>query len=149
MRKNIGASFNNNDSDDESISRKCDLCNKILIDEQMAHTGNPETIKTLCLKCLDCNKDNKEYTGFAKPLLISDELAQFLSVRPGDYLSRTIILRMFNDYIKYHNLQDLKNKQRILYEKDSNLSGIINKSKLKDNELSYMSLPAALAHHWN
>ena len=48
----------------------------------------------------------RQPSGFVKPTLISDELANFLSKPSGTEMARTEVTREINKYIRAHNLQD-------------------------------------------
>merc|ERR1711988_1448188 len=81
-------------------------------------------------------KGNRSPSGFVKPTLISNELAEFLGKAQGTEMARTAVTKEINSYIRLHSLQDPKNGRRIL--PDNKLSVLLNIAK--DEELTYFNL---------
>lgn len=88
---------------------------------------------------------NKQPSGFVKPTLISDELAQFLGKTTGTEMARTEVSREINKYIKAHNLQ-LQTNRRIITP-DTKLSTLL-KLKTGDEQLTYFNLQKYMKPHF-
>ena len=62
-------------------------------------------------------------SGFVKPTLISDQLAEFLTKEKGTLIARTDVTREINAYIRANKLQDPANGRKInpclLYTSDA------------------------------
>jgi len=88
------------------------------------------------------NVGNRKASGFVKPTLITDELADFLSKPRGTEMARTEACREINAYI---NAKGLKNKQngRII-EPDTVLAKLLNVQPT--DELSYFNLQKFMKH---
>jgi chromatin remodeling complex protein RSC6 len=83
-------------------------------------------------------------SGFVKPALVSDQLAEFLSRPKGAMVARTEVTREINAYIRAQNLQDPANRRHIL--PDAKLKKLL---ALKDkDELTYFNLQRFISHHF-
>ena len=83
-------------------------------------------------------------SGFVKPTLISDELANFLDKPTGSEMARTEVTRDINTYIRSHNLQDKANGRKI--NPDTKLASLL---KLTDkDELTYFNLQRYMSPHF-
>jgi chromatin remodeling complex protein RSC6 len=60
---------------------------------------------------------NRQPSGFVRPTLISDELADFLGVDHGSMMARTTVSGLINAYIRSNSLQD-KDNGRIIVPDD-------------------------------
>tara|TARA_Y100000389_G_scaffold203290_1_gene251266 strand:- start:2792 stop:3451 length:660 start_codon:yes stop_codon:yes gene_type:complete len=89
-------------------------------------------------------KGNRQPSGFVKPTLISNELADFLGKAKGTEMARTAVTKEINCYIREHSLQDPKNGRRIL--PDNKLSVLLNIAK--DEELTYFNLQKFMSPHF-
>lgn len=89
------------------------------------------------------NKDRKP-SGFTKPTLISDELAQFLGKTVGTEMSRTEAAKEVIAYIQSHKLKDEKNG-RIIHP-DAALSALL-KVTSEDN-LHFFNLQTFMKPHF-
>jgi len=87
---------------------------------------------------------NRTPSGFVKPTLISNELAQFLGKEPGVELARTAVSKEINQYIRDNNLQDKENGRRI--NPDAKLSALLKFSP--GDELTYFNLQRYMKHHF-
>jgi chromatin remodeling complex protein RSC6 len=83
-------------------------------------------------------------SGFVKPTLISNELADFLGKDKGTEMARTEVTREINGYIRANKLQDPKNGRRILADKK--LSKLLKLKK--DDELTYFNLQRFMSPHF-
>jgi len=97
------------------------------------------------------NGVKKPLTGFAKPCLISDQLADFLKndagnedVSRGMEMSRTEVTRRLNDYFVKNDLRDVEDKRTILYKKDPKLVALLGKNVQEGGKLTYFNLQSAL-----
>lgn len=87
---------------------------------------------------------NRSPSGFVKPTLISDELANFLKKPLGSEMARTEVTREINTYIRANNLQDKTNGRQI--NPDESLATLL---KVKDNEvLTYFNLQRYMSPHF-
>jgi chromatin remodeling complex protein RSC6 len=87
---------------------------------------------------------NRSPSGFVKPTLISDELANFLNKPLGSEMARTEVTREINTYIRAHNLQDKTNGRQI--NPDASLSTLL---KVKEDEvLTYFNLQRYMSPHF-
>lgn len=87
---------------------------------------------------------NRAPSGFVKPTLISDELAQFLDKPSGSEMARTEVTRDINKYIRAHNLQDVKNGRKII--PDAKLSALLKIGET--DELTYFNLQRYMSPHF-
>jgi chromatin remodeling complex protein RSC6 len=83
-------------------------------------------------------------SGFAKPTLISDELAVFLGKDLNTLMSRTEVSKEINVYIKNNSLKDETNGKII--HPDEKLEKLLNVGK--EIELTYFNLQHYLKHHF-
>lgn len=87
---------------------------------------------------------NRSPSGFVKPTLISDELANFLKKPLGSEMARTEVTREINTYIRAHSLQDKTNGRQI--NPDESLSSLL---KVKEGEvLTYFNLQRYMSPHF-
>lgn len=87
---------------------------------------------------------NRAPSGFVKPTLISDELAQFLDKPTGCEMARTEVTRDINKYIRAHNLQDVTNGRKII--PDAKLSALLKIGAT--DELTYFNLQRYMSPHF-
>lgn len=87
---------------------------------------------------------NRSPSGFVKPTLISEELANFLKKPKGTEMARTQVTREINKYIVEHKLQDPSNGRKILA--DSKLRKLLKISK--EDELTYFNLQKYMSPHF-
>jgi chromatin remodeling complex protein RSC6 len=94
------------------------------------------------------NRGNRAPSGFVKPTMISDELADFLKVQHGTLMARTDVTRKINEYICEKSLKDSVNGRHI--HPDALLSKLLkyDESKNAGQQLSYFNLQKYLAPHF-
>lgn len=90
------------------------------------------------------NNGNRKPSGFVKPTLISNELAEFLGKTIGTEMARTDVSKEINAYITANGLQDKKNGRKI--NADEKLSKLLRLSK--EDELTYFNLQRYMKHHF-
>ena len=90
------------------------------------------------------NAGNRKPSGFVKPTLISDELAEFLGKTSGTEMARTEVSKEINAYIRTNGLQDKLNGRRII--PDVSLTKILNIKN--EEELTYFNLQKYMKHHF-
>jgi chromatin remodeling complex protein RSC6 len=83
-------------------------------------------------------------SGFVKPTLISEELANFLGKSKGTEMARTEVTKEINAYIRANKLQHPKNGRIILA--DAKLTKLL--SLKKDDELTYFNLQKYMSPHF-
>lgn len=86
----------------------------------------------------------RQPSGFVKPTLISNELADFLGKAHGSELARTEVTREINSYIRANKLQDPSNGRRILA--DEKLKKLL--SLTSTDELTYFNLQKYMSPHF-
>ena len=99
------------------------------------------------LKIISKNKKKKKknVSGFAKPTLISDDLADILEVDKGSKLARTEVTKLLSDYIKKNNLQNQDNKREILL--DDKLKKLFEKY-IDNDRIEWFGMQKHLKHHF-
>jgi hypothetical protein len=93
----------------------------------------------------------REPTGFAKPCLMKQALADFLKanvdeckdLKAGDLVTRTEVTKHLNKYVIANSLRDPVDNRRILYTKDSKLSPLIT-LPAGVTDLTYFNLQTAI-----
>jgi chromatin remodeling complex protein RSC6 len=83
-------------------------------------------------------------SGFVIPMLMSNELAEFLGLPAGTRLARTDVSRLINRYISVNKLQDPKNGRII--NPDSKLRSLLNVGK--NDEVTYFNLQKYMKPHF-
>ena len=87
---------------------------------------------------------NRAPSGFVKPTLISDQLAEFLTKPKGSLIARTEVTREINAYIRTNKLQDPANGRKI--NPDAKLKKLLT-LKATD-ELTYFNLQKYMSQHF-
>ena len=87
---------------------------------------------------------NRAPSGFVKPTLISNELADFLGKSHGTEMARTEVTRDINSYIRANSLQDKDNGRKIIADKK--LTGLLKLQK--NDELTYFNLQKFMSPHF-
>ena len=87
---------------------------------------------------------NRSPSGFVKPTLISNELANFLNKPIGTEMARTEVTREINGYIRLHSLQDKSNGRKINPDKCLATLLKINNGE----ELTYFNLQRYMSPHF-
>jgi chromatin remodeling complex protein RSC6 len=87
---------------------------------------------------------NRPPSGFAKPALVSDELAEFIGKPVGTEISRTDVTKEITKYVRANKLQDPSNGRNIF--PDPKLSKLLNINN--DVNLGYFNLQTYLKHHF-
>jgi chromatin remodeling complex protein RSC6 len=83
-------------------------------------------------------------SGFVKPTLISDQLADFLGKPHGSLLARTDVTREINAYIRANKLQDATNGRKII--PDAKLKKLL--AVKAEDELTYFNLQKFMSQHF-
>jgi chromatin remodeling complex protein RSC6 len=86
----------------------------------------------------------RQPSGFVKPTLISNELADFLGKAHGSELARTEVTREINAYIRANKLQDPSNGRKI--NPDTKLKKLL--SIKAEDELTYFNLQRYMSPHF-
>lgn len=87
---------------------------------------------------------NRQPSGFIKPTLITDELANFLGKSSGTEMARTEVSKEINQYIRENKLQDESNGRII--RPDAKLKKLLRVGP--DEELTYFNLQRYMKHHF-
>lgn len=83
-------------------------------------------------------------SGFVKPTLISDQLAEFLGKDKGTLIARTDVTREINAYIRANKLQDPANGRKI--NPDAKLKKLL--ALKPTDELTYFNLQRYMSQHF-
>lgn len=83
-------------------------------------------------------------SGFVKPTLISDQLAEFLTKEKGTLIARTDVTREINAYIRANKLQDPANGRKI--NPDAKLKKLL--ALKPTDELTYFNLQRYMSQHF-
>ena len=83
-------------------------------------------------------------SGFVKPTLISDQLAEFLGKDKGSLIARTDVTREINAYIRANKLQDPANGRKI--NPDAKLKKLLTLKPT--DELTYFNLQRYMSQHF-
>ena len=83
-------------------------------------------------------------SGFAKPILISNELCSFLGHPEGTEMARTEVTKQLTSYIKEHNLQDANNKRNII--PDTKLAQLLKSNP--EDQITYFNLQKYMKIHF-
>jgi chromatin remodeling complex protein RSC6 len=83
-------------------------------------------------------------SGFVKPTLISDQLADFLAKPKGSLIARTEVTREINAYIRSNKLQDPDNGRKI--NPDAKLKKLLTLKPT--DELTYFNLQRYMSQHF-
>ena len=162
----VAASVKTDSETDATPSRKCDEINesavlalkaameslrgvvRLVRESNKAHHREMKEAGRRKIKAKSESKGERVLAGFTKPCPIKDALADFLKaaghsdVERGCSLSRTDVTSRLNKYFVEKSLRDDKDKRRILFHKDKELSKIISFSK--DKPLTYFNLQSAI-----
>ena len=84
-------------------------------------------------------------SGFVKPTLISDQLAEFLGKDKGSLIARTDVTREINAYIRANKLQDPANGRKI--NPDAKLKKLLTLKPT--DELTYFNLQRYMSQHFH
>jgi len=87
---------------------------------------------------------NRAPSGFVKPTLISDQLADFLTKPKGTMIARTEVTREINAYIRSNKLQDPTNGRKI--NPDAKLKKLL--ALKPTDELTYFNLQRYMSQHF-
>ena len=88
---------------------------------------------------------NRAPSGFAKPSVISQELAKFLGKDKKDLVARTEVTRFITGYIRDKDLQDPTNRRTI--KPDASLKKLLGVSA-EDPPVTYFNLQKFLSKHY-
>jgi chromatin remodeling complex protein RSC6 len=95
-------------------------------------------------KVSDEDKKKRAPSGFAKPTIISDQLCDFLGKAHGTEMARTEVTKELTKYIKKFNLQDEKDRRKIL--PDAKLKNLLNVES--GQEVTYFNLQKYMKVHF-
>ena len=97
-------------------------------------------------KVVDPDAPKKE-NSLEKPVVITDELCEFLGLTKGEKHSRQTVTKTINQYVKDHNLQNPENRRFILLESEH---GLKLKALLRDPDqpLTFFNIQRYLKPHY-
>ena len=83
-------------------------------------------------------------SGFVKPVKLSNDLQDLIGTAEHELVSRSVVNKKINDYIKEHNLQVPENRQTFVLDgKLSNLFGLD-----KGSVVHYFKMQTYLKNHY-
>ena len=85
-------------------------------------------------------------SGFMKPALISDEMADFLGVDHGTMMSRVGCTKQLHAYIKEHDLQNPENRREI--RPDNALAVLLKHDRAEHGPLFYYVMQKLIQQHF-
>ena len=135
----LHAQFN----DSQSILKT--LANNLKILHKEVQKEKKELIKN-AKKAKKIKKKKTSVSGFAKPSIISEKLADFLQVPKGELIARTDATKMVLDYVKKNNLQNPDYKKQIL--PDEKLRNLLEPHFTKEDKLEYFNIQKYLKYHF-
>ena len=135
----LHAQFN----DSQSILKT--LANNLKILHKEVQKEKKELIKN-AKKAKKIKKKKTSVSGFAKPSIISEKLADFLQVPKGELIARTDATKMVLDYVKKNNLQNPDHKKEIL--PDEKLRNLLEPHFTKEDKLEYFNIQKYLKYHF-
>ena len=89
-------------------------------------------------------KNTNIKSGFVKPVNVSKELANFLSIREDDKVPRSVVNKRINEYIKNNDLQVKDFKQTFTI--DAKLATIFKTET--GTVINYFKMQTYLKHHY-
>lgn len=97
-------------------------------------------------KVVDPNAPKRE-NALEKPVVITNELCEFLGLAVGEKHSRQTVTKTINKYVKDHDLQNPENRRFILLESDE---GLKLKKLLRDPDqpLTFFNIQRYLKPHY-
>jgi chromatin remodeling complex protein RSC6 len=152
-------------STQEAVSEESNtevLFNKLIAqfqDVQLVMKTLHSNLKVLQKEVLKEKKENKKKSvkfskkksdkkrspsGFAKPALVTDDLASFMDVPPGTQLARTDVTSNVIAYVMKEKLQNPANKKQII--PDDKLRKLLNPKE--EDVITFFNLQTYLKHHF-
>ena len=150
-----------NDVDTAEFNQKCELLLEKITNNYKEQRDDIKSLMKLHKKEMKNAKKNKRTknvktkTGFTKPTIVPNKLADFVGVDHGTEMSRTKLTKLISDEFKKRNLGYEKDKRVIIpddeVKKLFNLSDDAVKSRdPKDkNGLNFYTLQKHIAHCYN
>jgi hypothetical protein len=126
----------------------------ILRDVRALDKSHIRELKVMQKAGLKKKRKNTNYTpsGFIKPAIISDEMADFLGKPHGSLIPRTEVTKAVNAYIKEHQLQNTDKakggRRVILADKTLRTLFKISKERVDAGECHYFKLQSFLQPHF-
>ena len=152
-------------NDNEKLNEKLNIVDEMFTKLNQQFANSQFIIKTLALnvkilqkevlkerreylKIISKNtkKKKKNVSGFAKPTLISNDLADVLNMSRGSKLARTEVTKLLSEYIKKNNLQNPENKKEILL--DDNLDKLFGKYIQGKKAIEWFGMQKHLKYHF-
>jgi chromatin remodeling complex protein RSC6 len=127
-----------------TLSTVRDLKSRLQKLEKQVHRDHKANLKKVRGRKKRVRDPNAEPSGFAKPGPVSDELRKFLSLGKEETIARTAVTQRINAYCKEKNLQDPKDKRKIV--PDASLRKLLKMSKT--DELTFFNLQKYMKVHF-
>ncbi len=135
----LTAQFNDSQSILKTLANNLKILHKEVLKERKEIAKNAKKTKKKKQKKLTLN-------GFAKPCLISPELAVFLGDEKNNMVARTVVTKLVLEYVKEHNLQNPENKKQIL--PDEKLRKLLEPHFTSEDKLEYFNIQKYLKYHF-
>jgi hypothetical protein len=88
----------------------------------------------------------RKLSGFLAPVLLSDQMYEFLGIEKGTKVARNEATRRITDYVKANNLND-KDDGRTLHP-DAKLLALLSPTPAAEEKVTYASLQSLIKHHF-
>ena len=135
----LTAQFNDSQSILKTLANNLKILHKEVLKERKEIAKNAKKQKKIKQK-------KQTLSGFAKPSLISPELAAFLGTEKDKMVARTDATKLVIAYVKEHNLQNPENKKQIL--PDEKLRKLLEPHFTSEHKLEYFNLQKYLKYHF-
>ncbi|AOM63378.1 hypothetical protein [Heterosigma akashiwo virus 01] len=115
------------------------------------HTKVLKSLRKKKKRNVDPNRVKREPSGFVSPILISDELADFLGEEKGAMFPRTVVTKRIVTYIKENNLGNKTNGRMFDLTDTDNEKVVLIRNLLgveDGNEVGYFNLQTYLKRHF-
>ena len=143
----------------QSQSPTSTTTNMSVIDDDIIHLDESSYIPSIGVEQRDLveqpvarnnrNIVDRRPSGFLRPQLISDEMADFLDVPHRTKMARTAVSKEIHRYVEKHNLKQEGNGR--YFRADAKLAKLLNYHYKGDDEklkLGYFNLQKYMKHHF-
>jgi chromatin remodeling complex protein RSC6 len=116
-------------------------------------TQSARDLKTASKQKKRSKNGSSSPSGFTKPTLISNELADFLGVEHGTKLARTYVTKQIAQYMRDHDLQNPDDKRECYIHQDEDLSNLLGVEygvkPTGDDKINFFNLQRYMKQHFS